>query len=111
MKTYNDKTDLIEQAFINARRSEDSAAVLSESWKASLMQNIQAEAAEEDREFEMVTRNIIMGSWIAAGIAAALVFVSALIYQTAAPDSSAIENDIHALYGDSIYDLTTLSDN
>ena len=110
MKTDNKKIDLIEQAFINARRSEESVASLSESWKVSLMQNIQAEAAEEDREFEMITRKIIMGSWIAAGIAAALVFASVLIYQTAAPDSSALENDINALYGNNIYDLTALSE-
>ncbi len=102
----NRQIDFIEEAMKNAYSGEEDLPVVSESWQSTLMDHITTECSPEDAEAETIEKEFLYFSWIAAGIAAALIIISSITYATQ-PD--ALDDDLNELYSDNTLDNMTTS--
>ena len=97
--------DIVEEALKNRYSEEPELPELSSEWQTTLMARISNECTTEDSEAEIIENEFLYFSWIAAGIAAALIIISSIIYTTPA---DSLENDIQELYSNTALDnLTT----
>lgn len=97
------QVNLVEDAMRRAYKAQDSSS-LSDEWKSSLMAIVQ----EDEKVFEIekqIEKRFLYFSWIAAGIAAALIIVSGMLYSFQSYD---IENDIQELYSDDTLETITM---
>ena len=101
--TKSDKqTDIIEEVMKRAYLETPHSVLLPDEWQDSLMAIVNESCAPDDFEVERVEKTLIAVSWIAAGIAAALIIMSGIFYSV---QSDNFENDIQALYADNLSDI------
>lgn len=101
--------DMIEQAMQKAYSEEPEITDPSSEWKSALMDRITAEYTPEDTEKQTIEKEFLYFSWIAAGIAAALIMILTIISATS---TDPIENNINELYSYTAFDhLTTMENN
>ncbi len=89
--------DLIEGAMRNAYSEEIASPEFSDTWQSTLMNHIAGECSPEDAEITTMEKEFLYFSWIAAGIAAALIIISSI---TNVVKQDTLENDINELYSD-----------
>ena len=96
------KIDIIEEVMKRAYLETPHSSSLSDEWQDSLMNMVKESCSPDDFEMEKVEKTLIAVSWIAAGIAAALIVMSGVFYSV---QSDNFENDIQALYADHLSDI------
>ena len=97
--------DLVEKSMQDAYSEEVELPDISPAWQTTLMKRITSECTPEDTETRTIETEFLYFSWIAAGIAAALIIISTMIYATG---TDSIENNINELYSYTAFDnLTT----
>ena len=78
-------------------------------WQSAVMASVKREANAEDKAVAQTESVLLRLSWIAAGIAAILVFMFGLFFNTTVNEDS-IEDDLQNLYVDnSMADILTIS--
>jgi len=99
------QTTLIEEAMKRAYLKDSEIPEISQSWKHSIMDHIKADSSPEDLELKIIEKKFLYFSWIAAGIAAALIIISTMTF---ALQQDNFETDMHELYADNtLNNLTT----
>lgn len=95
----NDKqTAIIEEAFKNAYQ-ERSLPEIPEGWQGMVMSAVRQEVIAEDAVIARTENLIFRLSWLAAGIAAILIIMFSIFFNTA-KDTDSLEEDLNNLYVD-----------
>jgi hypothetical protein len=104
--SVSSRIDLIEQAMKNAYLKEAELPEMSAAWKSSIMERINEDFSPEDTETEIIEKKFLYFSWVAAGVAAALVIISTITFSL---QQNNFEDDIHELYADNTLDDLTMA--
>jgi hypothetical protein len=92
------KIDVVEQALKQSYVSEVPDPVIADLWQAGVMNLIREDVQRGEGNIEQTAGRLLHLSWIAAGIAAGVMLIFSLFYDS---NSSGIENDFQNLYVDS----------
>jgi len=102
------QVDIIEEVLQRAysQQSESELPTPSSAWKTAIMEQVREYSSPEDVEVEIIEKKFLYLSWIAAGIAAALIIISTMTF---ALQQDNLESDINELYADNTLDNLTIA--
>ena len=101
----DEKINILERALKVAFTAENLTSYeVSADWSKSLMERIRNEYTPDDIAVDILEKKFLFISWAAAGIAAAFLLVSSLMFSSGYDDLS---YDIQSLYADSSLDNIT----
>ena len=99
------KIDLVEKFMQDTYQEEVKTPEPSPAWQATLMEKIANDFTPKDSETKNIEKEFLYFSWIAAGIAVALIMVLTVRYSVS---TDSLEHNINELYSYTAFDnLTT----